>query len=232
MNLANTTRKQALFVGEKWYFTGKPCKNGHIERRQSSNGACAACASDRGKAFYHHPDRLQVHRDAAKAKMRDRLSDPMARAVFNQRRRADRADPIKGQKLRDADNARRMRFPDQQIAKQRRQNAKRRSDPIKRFALNASSLIRLTLLNGRWKKPAKTEAILGCSMNDFRVMIERQFQPGMSWSNIGKWHLDHIVPISSAKTQEEAESLSKAGNFRPLWAKDNLVKSNSVVFLL
>lgn len=225
-------RKQAQLAGEKWFFTGKPCKHGHISKRQVSNGACATCSSIRGKAFYHEPQRIEKHREEARRRMRDRLSAPGVLIELNARRRADRADPVTGQKIREAEAARRRKNPAKQREKQRTQSARRRADPVGGFALRASKLIRITLLKGSWKKPAKTESILGCTMDEFRSMIERQFQPGMSWSNMGEWHLDHIVPISTARTQAEAEALSRAGNFRPLWAKDNLEKSNSVIFLL
>jgi len=226
------TRKQALSEGIKWYFTGKQCKHGHTALRQTSNGLCKICSSNRGKAFYSDPKRIQNHRADARARMRAKFVKPGALEALYQQRREDRVDSIKGKKIRDAEKARRLANPEKQIAKQRRQCARRRSDPLKAFSLRASKLIRQTLLNGSWKKPAKTEILLGCKMNEFRSMIERQFQAGMSWENMGEWHLDHIVPISSAKTQEDAESLSRAGNFRPLWAQENLAKSNSIIFLL
>ena len=52
----------------------------------------------------------------------------------------------------------------------------------------------------------------------------------MSWSNHGKWHLDHIIPISSARTKEEAIKLNHYSNFQPLWAIDNLVKHNNETY--
>jgi hypothetical protein len=51
----------------------------------------------------------------------------------------------------------------------------------------------------------------------------------MSFENHGKWHLDHIVPISSAKTEEEVIALNHHTNFQPLWAFDNLSKGNRIV---
>ena len=37
------TRKQAMLAGENTYFTGKPCKNGHLSYRYSQSGACYDC---------------------------------------------------------------------------------------------------------------------------------------------------------------------------------------------
>lgn len=226
------TRFQALALGEKWYYTGRPCKQGHITFRQTSNGACKVCASERGKAFYHHPDNAERLRGAARARMRAALADPAARRELNEKRRQERADPERRKVIREREIAYAIKRPEVQKKKQRRQREKRKSDPIASFFHRASNLIRLTLQNGNWSKSKRTEQILGCSIEQFASMIERQFLPGMTWANKGQWHLDHIVPISTAKTQEEAEALSRAGNFRPIWAADNLAKSNSILFLI
>ena len=74
--------------------------------------------------------------------------------------------------------------------------------------------------------------ILGCSFNEFKIHIEKQFLKGMTWENRSEWHIDHIVPISSAKTEEDVIKLNHYTNLRPLWAKDNLIKSNKAEFLI
>lgn len=38
-----TTRKEALSSGAVRYFTGKPCKNGHIDERTAVKGMCCQC---------------------------------------------------------------------------------------------------------------------------------------------------------------------------------------------
>ena len=54
----------------------------------------------------------------------------------------------------------------------------------------------------------------------------------MSWENYGKdgWHIDHKIPLSSAKTDREIYELCHYTNLQPLWAKDNLKKSNKIIF--
>lgn len=81
-------------------------------------------------------------------------------------------------------------------------------------------------------KSAETEAILGCTFEEFKAHIERQFLAGMSWSNRGEWHLDHIVPLATAQSPEDVIRLNHFTNYRPLWAADNIAKGAKQVSLL
>jgi len=71
---------------------------------------------------------------------------------------------------------------------------------------------------------------LGCSVNEFKTYLESLFQPGMTWDNWSKdgWHIDHIKPLSSFDLTDRNELLEACHytNLQPLWAKDNLRKSN------
>jgi hypothetical protein len=49
-----------------------------------------------------------------------------------------------------------------------------------------------------------------------------------NWSPTG-WHVDHIIPLSSGKTESELLKLNHYTNLKPLWAKDNLAKSNKIL---
>jgi hypothetical protein len=77
-------------------------------------------------------------------------------------------------------------------------------------------------------KQRGVSAMIGCSWRELREHIEKQFPEGMGWGNRGKWHIDHIVPLSCAKTMEDVLELSHYSNLRPIWERDNLRKSNSM----
>ena len=67
---------------------------------------------------------------------------------------------------------------------------------------------------------------LGCSIKELRGHLESQFTEDMTWSNHGKWHIDHIKPLSSFDLSNRRE-LHKGCNYKnlqPLWAEDNLRK--------
>lgn len=79
------------------------------------------------------------------------------------------------------------------------------------------------------KKSINTELILGISFEEFKVYFESKFTDGMTWEKMGKEiHIDHIIPLSSAKTEEELYKLCHYTNLQPLWAKDNLSKGSKI----
>jgi len=75
-------------------------------------------------------------------------------------------------------------------------------------------------------KSATTEKLLGCTFEEAKIHIEKQFLEGMSWENHGEWHIDHIRPCASFDlTDPEQQKLCcHYTNLQPLWAHDNLSK--------
>ncbi|MFZ6043687.1 hypothetical protein ACOV11_24710 [Vibrio natriegens] len=76
---------------------------------------------------------------------------------------------------------------------------------------------------------SKYENILGYTEKQFKKHIESQFERGMSWSNRGEWHIDHIKPISAFLKEGicDIKIINNLHNLQPLWAEDNLKKSNN-----
>jgi hypothetical protein len=76
------------------------------------------------------------------------------------------------------------------------------------------------------KKKFPTVKILGCSFKKAKEYLESKFKDGMSWENYGKWHIDHIRPLTSFDLSDENQQL-EAGhytNLQPLWASENIRK--------
>ena len=68
--------------------------------------------------------------------------------------------------------------------------------------------------------------LLGISIDELRVYLEALFKDGMNWENYGKWHIDHIIPISSfdLSTLNGQKEAMNYKNLQPLWALDNMRK--------
>ena len=116
---------------------------------------------------------------------------------------------------------------------------RKKRDPLYKLTRNIGCLITISLKNGGYSKNTKTAKILGCSYEDFKAHLESQFEPWMSWKNHGKynkefnygWDLDHIIPISSAKNEDEAYRLNHYTNFQPLCSKLNRdIKKDKINF--
>lgn len=78
-----------------------------------------------------------------------------------------------------------------------------------------------------WSKNSSNINLLGASFEEVHSYLEGKFLEGMSWDNHGEWHIDHIIPLASANTEEDIIPLCHYTNLQPLWAKDNLSKGKS-----
>lgn len=83
--------------------------------------------------------------------------------------------------------------------------------------------------NNTFNKKSNND-LIGCSQLELKEYIQSKFIDDMTWNNYGYygWHLDHKIPLSSAKTVDELYSLCHYTNFQPLWWQDNLSKGNKI----
>lgn len=108
---------------------------------------------------------------------------------------------------------------------------KRRADDPE-FRMLCSLRARLSnTLNGA-NKADTTKNLLGCTTEELKAHLESQFTDGMSWDNYGThgWHIDHIIPCSSFDMldPDQQRECFHYTNLQPLWAEDNLRKSDKI----
>lgn len=103
---------------------------------------------------------------------------------------------------------------------------RKKKDPIYRIKILSRKRIYQFLKNKKITKTNKTFKIIGISPTGLKKYLEQKFLFGMNWGNQGKWHIDHIIPLSSAKTEEEIYKLCHYTNLQPLWAEDNIKKGS------
>ena len=106
---------------------------------------------------------------------------------------------------------------------------RRKVDPLFKMTGNLRTRTSLAFKNKGYSKNTKTQEMLGVDWEVCKAHIERQFTKGMKWSNQGEWHIDHIIPLASAKTEEGLKKLCHYSNLQPLWAEDNLIKSDKII---
>ena len=106
---------------------------------------------------------------------------------------------------------------------------KKRENPTLRMISNLRSRIVQFIKSKKIHKDNQTLDLVGCSTEFLKEHLEKQFKTNMSWENYGDWHIDHIIPLSSAKSEEEIYKLCHYSNLQPLWAQENLSKGSKLV---
>ena len=71
-----------------------------------------------------------------------------------------------------------------------------------------------------------TMDLVGCSGSELEEYLVAKFKPGMTCDNYGKWHIDHIKPLSlfNLNDPEQLRMACHYTNLQPLWAEENLSK--------
>jgi hypothetical protein len=108
-------------------------------------------------------------------------------------------------------------------------NNKLKKDP--HFKLKQQLSHRLYLALKSNVKSKRTKDLLGCTIEELWIHLEKSFKPGMTRENYGKWHVDHIIPCSNfdlSKPEEQTKCFHYT-NLQALWAHENLSKSNKIL---
>ena len=112
------------------------------------------------------------------------------------------------------------------------ERTRKANDPIYKLINNFRTAIYQVLKENNVQKNGHYFDILKYSPNDLIEHLEKQFMDNMTWDNYGKWHVDHIQPISSfdikAIGDNEFMRCWSLGNLQPLWGEENIKKSNKL----
>lgn len=104
---------------------------------------------------------------------------------------------------------------------------RRSLDPVVRLIHSLrSGLYKAVKCTGKNKT---TLELLGCSPEHLKNHLTAQFTEGMTIDNYGEWHIDHIRPVASFDQADPAQLTIcwHYTNLQPLWAEDNLKKSDT-----
>lgn len=116
-------------------------------------------------------------------------------------------------------------------------NFRMKNDILYNISHVIRGLIQKSIKSTGYTKKSKTYEILGCSFEEFKIYLESKFEDWMSWDNRGLyngelnygWDIDHIIPVSSAKSEEEIIKLNHYTNLQPLCSYVNrYIKKNNV----
>lgn len=112
-------------------------------------------------------------------------------------------------------------------------NNRKKNDPLYKLRITISERIRQALkyhLAGTYKKKDSTIELLGCSIDELKIHLQNQFKEGMTWQNHSEWHIDHIIPCAAFDLSKKENCLKcfNYKNLQPLWAHENLSKSDKI----
>lgn len=241
-------RKSARDSGLTRYFTGKPCKHGHVDERLVSNGLCAECLRAWKRDNRHAVNAAQrVHR--AKNPEQWRSYKKKAYLADPEKFRAEARERARKNADRQRENARRYAKENREHVARRKKEYNKRPETIKKRQASARRRLKDPKNNlsnrircGVWntlkggKGGQSWLSLVAFSLDDLVAHLEAQFLPGMGWHNMGDWHIDHIIPIASFNYSSADDPEFKAcwdlPNLRPIWAEENRAKHAKIEFLL
>lgn len=108
----------------------------------------------------------------------------------------------------------------------------RKTNKLARVASNYLRLLNHSIKNQGFTKKSKTAAILGCTFEELQnhlwTTFEENYGLPRNWVDESLLHIDHIIPVSTATTEEEVIKLNHYTNLQYLLAEDNMEKSDKV----
>lgn len=213
------TRAEAKASGLTHFWTGRPCRRGHIAKRYASDKTCTECKLEQSARWRRENPEKASELDA---KYREQNLEEFKERV--NRYHANNKESISERK-------RKKRIENIELSRERERKSTlaRISTPKGKIENSVKSGIHKGITKGT-KASRRTFDLLGYTVDQLMAHLERQFQPGMSWENYGQggWHIDHKVPLSAHNyTCPDDLDFKRAwalSNLQPLWGADNLSK--------
>lgn len=118
----------------------------------------------------------------------------------------------------------------------RRRHEKERSRNDVMFAIKGRMRSRMFQALKRGKGGRSWQALVGYSVHDLKAHIEKQFTKGMTWRRFldGEIHIDHKIPVVAFNfttgNDIDFKRCWAINNLQPLWAKDNRIKSDKILY--
>ena len=217
MNLLS--KADAKAQGLRHYFTGNPCRHGHVDQRFVSDSSCVSCATARARKWdAENPEAVRQSRKNWTERNPERAQEIKLNWL--------RSNP---EKVLQATKDWKNRNPDKVRESRNRRNRERfSSDPL--FRLTRFLRVRLrSALKGREKVGSFIQE-LGCTIGELQTHIEAQWQEGMSWDNyVLEWQIDHVNALGLFDLTDPTQLAEAAHytNLKPLWKADHRVKTKA-----
>jgi len=229
--------------------TCKFCKEKFIPKKQQQIYCCKKCNDAFNIRTYRQKEYNKKYRELNREDNKKRCSE----RYYNNREDCLKTAKIYRTKNKDKINMYAKNYRNNNIELLRQRDKKYRENNYEHYRKckqknwkkyrenNINFKLRENLRNAmrrvlKYQQTKKTHPIfkyLGCSVEEFKEYISKQFKPGMSWKNWGKdsWHIDHIKPCSHFDLTKESERYKcfNYNNQQPMWASENWSKGDRYV---
>lgn len=190
------SKKEAIESGVTRYFTGVPCKHGHVSERLTRSSQCIACNKEGVRRWLATDRGRELYRAACRRGMQKRRRICGAYALLKEYRKTDSGRRIS------------------------REAARRYQNKTANRQLAASLRQRLSVAIRNHAKAGSAVNDLGCSIDELIKHIEMQFHHGWTWdkSSWGPvWQIDHIKPLATFDLFDREQFLAANhwSNLRP-----------------
>ena len=107
---------------------------------------------------------------------------------------------------------------------------KYKNDEIYRFKQHIRNTINSSFKRKGYTKKSKTFKIIGLEFSEFKKHLLKTYKDnyGIEWDGKEPVHIDHIIPLATANSEEEIIELCHYTNLQLLKASDNLSKNDSL----
>ena len=201
------------------------------KRRKDQVFCSEICADRQGKEDWKNRNRDKVNISINKRRKERYATDEQYannKRLKSNKRYHDLTDEEKF--IRNKNNRLRENKTNKRIYMRKYHRYRNKYDMKFRITNTLRSRVRAAIKNKGGVKSFKTMKLIGCSINKCIKHLEKQFKDNMSWSNYGKWHIDHKIPCVSfdlSKISEQKECFNYK-NLQPMWKINNLRKGSKV----
>lgn len=228
------SRNEAKALGLKRYFTGQPCKHGHVAPRDVINFTCVECTlgwkrRNAERVLRYAKDWYYENRDRSLKTKKKYFKTEAGKAAMKRTREKNRENIIIAmQRWRENNPEKNKQSHNNWYIRNglKRHHYKYRNDINYKLASQLRSRIRHAIKAGY--KGGSAVRDLGCSIDEFKYYIEKQFSVEMSWSGWGSiWELDHIKPLAFFDLSDRSQFQQAAhySNLQPLLKTEHRRKS-------
>ena len=152
----------------------------------------------------------------------ERKNKARARSKRYRDARIDNPEYIEYKRLKNRESTKRRRKKITAYEENRK-----KTDPVFKLKKQIRNEIRMSFNRRGFRKSERTEAIVGCTLQELYEHLCKTYliRYGEKYNGNGVVHIDHIIPLAKAHTEEDVRKLCRWDNLQLLTAEDNLIKN-------